>query len=109
MRPDRIYHADATGQIQHHKPSWTVAKDGRVVENDAYGHPQHQKMHCGRAAAGVPEVEGVKIYETDAYGNVRRAEVRNQEPKIHVRSESQQYQRLHELLDHLTAVLMTCP
>ena len=49
------------------------------MQDDPYGRPQHQKMHCGRAAAGVPEVEGVKIYETDAYGRVgkQKFEIKN--------------------------------
>ena len=64
IKGDRIYAADATGQIQYRKPTWTVGKDGRVIQNDVFGNPQYHKPQY--------IVKDAKVYATDATGQVKR-------------------------------------
>ena len=64
VAPVRIYQTDAYGRIRVDQPSWQVLADGRIVEVDAYGHPQYHRP-------GYLVKDG-RIYATDAYGRIRR-------------------------------------
>lgn len=59
----KIYQQDAIGNIQYHKPSYVVQKDGRIIETDTVGnklyHKQQYKMKDG------------KIYQIDSLGNIQ--------------------------------------
>ena len=58
-----VYETNSYGRIQHHKPSWILEKDGRVVQVDPFGKTLHKQQY---------KVEGGKVYETDAYGRVQQ-------------------------------------
>ena len=60
---ERIYQTDSLGNIQYHKPSYTVRKDGRVIETDPYGNKQYHKQQF--------QIKGDKLYQTDAVGNIQ--------------------------------------
>jgi hypothetical protein len=60
---DRIYEADPYGRVSYGRPSYSVGKDGKVVQTDAYGSKRYDKQY---------KVEGEKIYEVDAYGAKRQ-------------------------------------
>jgi hypothetical protein len=64
IRGDRVYHADAAGQVQRNKASWTIGKDGRVIPNDVLGNPQYRKPQYA--------IKDNKVYATDAAGRVKR-------------------------------------
>lgn len=59
----QIYQVDSLGNIQHHKPSYTVRKDGRVIETDPYGNKQYHKQQF--------QIKGDKLYSTDSVGNIQ--------------------------------------
>ena len=59
----RIYQTDSLGNIQHHKPSYTVRKDGRIIQTDPYGNKQYHKQQY--------QIKGDKIYQTDSVGNIQ--------------------------------------
>jgi hypothetical protein len=54
----------------HHKPSYNVGKDGRVVPTDAYGNKRYDKPQY--------KVKDGKVYETEAYRRVKQQKFRNQ-------------------------------
>jgi hypothetical protein len=60
---ERIYQTDSLGNIQYHKPSYTVRKDGRVIETDRYGNKQYHKPQF--------QIKGDKLYAADAVGNIQ--------------------------------------
>ena len=59
-----VYEADSYGRVRYDKPSWILEKDGRVVQTDAYGNKRYDRPQY--------KVDGVKVYETDAYGRVQQ-------------------------------------
>ena len=59
----RIYQTDKYGNVQYHKPSYTVTQDHRVIPTDKYGNKQYHKPGF--------KIEGGKLLQTDKYGNVQ--------------------------------------
>jgi hypothetical protein len=57
----RVHQTDAYGNIQYHKPSYTIKPDGRVIQTDAYGNKQYHKQQY--------LFTNGKIVPVDAYGN----------------------------------------
>jgi hypothetical protein len=57
----RIYQTDSLGNIQYHKPSYSVQQDGRVIETDPYGNKQYHKQQY--------QIKNDRVYQTDAIGN----------------------------------------
>jgi hypothetical protein len=57
----RIYQTDSIGNIQYHRPSWTVARDGRIVETNQWGEKQPHKQQY--------KIIDEKIVPTDMVGN----------------------------------------
>ena len=64
IKDNRVYHADAAGNIKHNKPSWTVGKDGRVMQNDVLGNPQYHKPQY--------IIEDAKVYAAGVTGQAKR-------------------------------------
>ncbi|MEX2150850.1 MAG: hypothetical protein WD793_11600 [Steroidobacteraceae bacterium] len=57
----RVYQTDKYGNIQYHKPSYTIKSDGRVIQTDAYGNKlYHKQQYLMRDNNIVP---------IDAYGS----------------------------------------
>ncbi len=56
----RVHQTDAYGNIQYHKPSYTIKPDGRVIQTDAYGNKQYHKQQYLN--------KDNKIVPVDAYG-----------------------------------------
>lgn len=42
-KEQRIYQTDALGNIQYHKPSYVIQKNGRVIQTDSLGNKQYHK------------------------------------------------------------------
>lgn len=59
----RIYQQDATGNIQYHKPSAVIQKDGRIIQTDSVGNKQHHKQQY--------QIKDGKVYQTDSVGNIQ--------------------------------------
>lgn len=59
----RIYQTDSVGNIQYHKPSYTVRQDGRVIETDSVGNKQYHKQQY--------QIKDGKVYQTDSLGNIQ--------------------------------------
>jgi len=59
----RIYKTDSYGNIQYHKPSYTLQSNGRVIETDRYGNKLYQKQQY--------QIKSDTIYETDSLGNIQ--------------------------------------
>ena len=59
----RIYQMDSIGNIQYHKPSSTIQKDGRMIETDAIGNKQYDKQQY--------QIKGDQIYQVDSIGNIQ--------------------------------------
>lgn len=59
----RIYQTDSVGNIQYHKPSYTVRQDGRVIETDSVGNKQYHKQQY--------QIKGDRVYQTDSVGNIQ--------------------------------------
>ena len=59
----RIYQQDTTGNIQYHKPSAVIQKDGRIIETDVVGNKQHHKQQY--------QIKDGKIYQIDSVGNIQ--------------------------------------
>ena len=59
----RIYQTDSLGNIQYHKPSYTIQKDGRIIETDPIGNRQYHKQQY--------QIKGVKTYPVDSQGNIQ--------------------------------------
>lgn len=59
----RIYQTDSLGNIQYHKPSYTVQQDGRVIETDSVGNKQYHKQQY--------QIKDGRIYQTDSVGNIQ--------------------------------------
>jgi len=55
----RIYQTDSLGNIQFHKPSFTIQKDGRIIETDPIGNKQQF------------QIKGDKVYPVDSAGNTQ--------------------------------------
>ena len=62
----RIYQTDSLGNIQHHKPSYSIRNDGRIIETDPLGNKQYHKQQY--------QIMGEKVYQTDSLGNIQRLE-----------------------------------
>lgn len=59
----RIYQTDSVGNIQYHKPSYTVRQDGRIIEMDSVGNKQYHKQQY--------QIKDGKVYQTDSVGNIQ--------------------------------------
>jgi hypothetical protein len=59
----KIYQQDAIGNIQYHKPSYTIQKDGRIVETDKIGNKLYHKQQY--------KIKDGKIYQIDSLGNIQ--------------------------------------
>ncbi len=59
----RIYQTDSVGNIQYHKPSYTVRQDRRIIETDSVGNKQYQKQQY--------RIKGDREYQTDSVGNIQ--------------------------------------
>lgn len=59
----RIYQQDSAGNIQYHKPSAVIQKDGRIVETDTVGNKQYHKQQY--------QIKDGKVYQTDSVGNIK--------------------------------------
>ncbi len=59
----RIYQTDSVGNVQYHKPSYTVRQDGRIIETDAVGNKQYHKQQY--------QIKGDRVYQTDSVGNIQ--------------------------------------
>ena len=59
----RIYQTDSVGNVQYHKPSYTVRQDGRIIETDSVGNKQYQKQQY--------QIKDGKVYQTDSVGNIQ--------------------------------------
>ncbi|MDY0014437.1 MAG: hypothetical protein RBS40_16295 [Rhodocyclaceae bacterium] len=59
----RIYQTDSVGNIQYHKPSYTVRQDGRIIETDSVGNKQYHKQQY--------QIKGDRVYQTDSVGNIQ--------------------------------------
>ena len=59
----RIYQTDSVGNIQYHKPSYTVRQDGRIIEMDSVGNKQYHKQQY--------QIKDGKVYQTDSLGNIQ--------------------------------------
>lgn len=59
----RIYQTDSVGNIQYHKPSYTVRQDGRIIETDSVGNKQYHKQQY--------QIKDGKVYQTDSVGNIQ--------------------------------------
>jgi hypothetical protein len=60
-REKRIYQTDSVGNIQYHRPSWTVERDGRIVETNQWCEKQyHQQQY---------KIIDEKIVPVDMVGN----------------------------------------
>ena len=57
----RVYQTDVYGNVQYHKPSYTVKSDGHVIPTDAYGNRQYNQQQY--------LIKDNKIIPTDLYGN----------------------------------------
>jgi len=56
----RVYQTDAYGNIQYHKPSYTVTKDGRVTQTDPYGNKRYGMQEY--------QIKGDKVVPVSALG-----------------------------------------
>ena len=56
----RVYQTDAHGNIQYHKPSYTIKSDGRVIQTDAHGNKLYHKQQY--------LITNNKIVPVNAYG-----------------------------------------
>ena len=59
----RIYQTDSLGNIQYHKPSYSLQKEGRIIETDPIGNKQYHKQQY--------QIKGDKIYQIDSLGNIQ--------------------------------------
>ena len=59
----RIYQTDLLGNIQYHKPSYTIKKEGRIIETDPMGNKQYHKQQY--------QIKDDKIYQINLYGNIQ--------------------------------------
>jgi len=59
----RIYQTDSLGNVQYHKPSYTIQQDGRIIETDAYGKKQYHKQQY--------QIKGDRVYQTDSTGKIQ--------------------------------------
>ena len=59
----RIYQTDSFGNIQYHKPSYTIQKEGRIIETDPMGNKQYHKQQY--------QIKDDKIYQINLYGNIQ--------------------------------------
>jgi hypothetical protein len=60
---NRIYQTDSLGNIQYHKPSYTIQNDGRIIETDPIGNKQYHKQQY--------QIKGDRIYQIDSLGNIQ--------------------------------------
>ena len=59
----RVYTVDAYGNVTYGEPSFSVGKDGRIVEVDTYGNKQPHKTQY--------VVRNSRVYEADSYGRIQ--------------------------------------
>jgi len=59
----RIYQTDSVGNVQYHKPSFTVEPNGRIVETDSVGTKLHHKQQY--------QIKDGKIFQRDSAGNIQ--------------------------------------
>ncbi|MCF8000158.1 MAG: hypothetical protein K9L25_14100 [Methylovulum sp.] len=59
----RIYQTDSLGNIQYHKPSYNIEKEGRIIETDPIGNKQYHKQQY--------QIKGDNIYQIDSLGNIQ--------------------------------------
>ena len=59
----RVYERDPIGNIQYHKPSYLIQKDGKIIETNALGEKQHHKQQY--------QIKNGEIYQTDSIGNIQ--------------------------------------
>lgn len=59
----RIYQMDSIGNVQSHKPSYTVEQNGRIVETDSVGNKLYHKQQY--------QIKDGKIYQRDSVGNIQ--------------------------------------
>jgi hypothetical protein len=50
------------GNIQYNKPSYTIQKDGRIIQTDLVGNKQYDKQQY--------QIKGDKTYPVDSVGNI---------------------------------------
>lgn len=59
----RIYQTDSVGNVQYHKPSYTIESGGRIVETDSVGNKLYHKPQF--------QIKDGKIYQRDSVGNIQ--------------------------------------
>ena len=59
----RVYTVDAYGNVKYSDPSYSVGKDGRIVEVDTYGNKQPHKTQY--------VIRNSRVYEADSYGRIQ--------------------------------------
>jgi hypothetical protein len=59
----RIYQTDSLGNIQYHKPSYSMPNDGRIIETDPLGNKQYHRPQY--------QIKGDKVYQTDSLGHIQ--------------------------------------
>ena len=59
----RIYQTDSFGNIQYHKPSYSIQKQGRIIETDPMGNKQYHKQQY--------QIKDDKIYQINLYGTIQ--------------------------------------
>lgn len=59
----KIHQIDSVGNIQYHKPSYTVRQDGRIIETDSVGNKQYHKQQY--------QIKDGKVYQADSVGNIQ--------------------------------------
>lgn len=60
----RIYQRDSYGNIQYHKSSYVVQKDGRITEVDPYGNKQYHHQQY--------QIKNSSVYPLNTTGNAQR-------------------------------------
>ena len=60
----RIYQTDSLGNIQYNKSSYTIQKDGWIIETDAVGNEQQY------------QIKDDKAYPVDSLGNITNLSLR---------------------------------
>ena len=59
----QVYQQDSMGNIQYHKPHYTVRENGRILESDPVGNAQYHKQQY--------QIKDEKIYPVDSIGNIQ--------------------------------------
>jgi hypothetical protein len=49
--------------VMENKPSYTIQKDGRIIQTDPVGNKQYHKQQF--------QIKGDKVYQIDSVGNIQ--------------------------------------